>query len=101
MRMMMYIQLPIEPFNSMVRNGTAGQVMKDILDDLKPEAAYFGGREGKRGGILIVDISKPSDLPRLAEPWFMKFNATVEHSVCMKPEDLAQADLQALGKKWG
>ena len=75
--------------------------MKKILDDAKPEAAYFGERDGKRGGVLIVDVAKPSDVPRLAEPWFLSFNAEVKFRVAMTPEDLAQADLNALGKKWG
>jgi hypothetical protein len=101
MRMMILVECPLEPFNTMVRNGSAGPTMMKILDDMKPEAAYFGEREGKRGGILIVDVAKPSDVPRLAEPWFLKFNASVEFRVCMVPQDLAEADLNALGKKWG
>ena len=101
MRMIMLVNCPIEPFNAMVRNGTAGATMKKILDDIKPEAAYFGERDGKRGGILIVDVAKPSDIPRLAEPWFLNFNADVEFSVVMTPDDLVEADLLTLGKKWG
>ena len=101
MRMMMTVEFPLEPFNTVVRNGTAGSIMKKILDDAKPEAAYFGERDGKRGGVLIVDVAKPSDVPRLAEPWFLSFNAEVKFRVAMTPEDLAQADLNALGKKWG
>ncbi len=101
MRMMMQVEFPLEPFNTAVRNGTAGPTMKKILDDAKPEAAYFGERDGKRGGILIVDLAKPSDVPRLAEPWFLNFNADVRFRVVMTPEDLAKADLVALGKKWG
>ena len=99
--MMMMVEFPLEPFNAAVRNGTAGHTMKKILDDAKPEAAYFGERDGKRGGILIVDVAKPSDVPRLAEPWFLNFNAEVRFRIVMKPEDLAQADLEGLGKKWG
>jgi hypothetical protein len=98
---MMHVQCPIEPFNSMVRNGTAGSKMMKILDDLKPEAAYFGSQGGKRGGILIVDVAKPSDIPRLAEPWFLNFNAEVDFKAVMSPEDLVEADLLTLGKKWG
>ncbi len=101
MRMIMEVKFPLEPFNTAVRKGTAGQTIKQILDDLKPEAAYFGERDGKRGGILIVDVPKPSDVPRLAEPFFLKFDATVEFRVCMLPQDLGQADLEGLGKKWG
>jgi len=101
MRTMMLVQLPLEPFNSLVRKGTAASTMKRILDDAKPEAAYFSERDGKRGGILIVDLAKPSDVPRLAEPWFLNFNASVEFRICMTPQDLAESDLEALGKKWG
>ena len=101
MRMTLLFECPLEPFNTLVRKGTAGPIIKKILDEIKPEAAYFGEREGKRGGILIVDVAKPSDVPRLAEPLFLNFDAKVEFRVCMKPEDLAQADLEGLGKKWG
>jgi len=101
MRMMMKVEFPLEPFNTLVRNGTAGPTMKRILDDAKPEVAYFGEQDGKRGGFLIVDLAKPSDVPRLAEPWFLNFNAEVKFRVVMSPEDLAQSDLNALGKKWG
>lgn len=100
MRMMILVECPLEPFNTMVRDGSAGPTMMKILDDTKPETAYFGEREGKRGGILIVDVAKPSDVPRLAEPWFLKFNASVEFRVCMLPQDLAEANLDAIGKKW-
>ncbi len=49
---------------------------------------------------MIVNIDSPSDIPRLAEPWFLTFNAEVEFRVAMSPEDLGHADLDSLGKKW-
>jgi hypothetical protein len=100
MRMMMLVQFPIEPFNGAARSGTLGSKMKQILDTVKPEAAYFSERNGKRGGVFIVNINEPSEVPRLAEPWFLTFNAEVEFRVCMTPEDLARANLDELGKKW-
>ncbi|MGD0522155.1 MAG: panthothenate synthetase [Terracidiphilus sp.] len=100
MRVLMLVQLPIEPFNTAAKNGTVGAKMRQILDATKPEAAYFTERDGRRGGILVVNVDKPSDIPRLAEPWFLSFNAEVELRIAMTPEDLAHADLDALGKKW-
>ncbi len=100
MRMIMLVQCPIEPFNTEVRKGKAGAKIKAILDAIKPEAAYFSEREGRRGGIFIVNVDKPSDVPRLAEPWFLNFNAEVEFRIAMTPEDLAHSDLEGLGKKW-
>lgn len=101
MRMLIDLDLPVEPFNSYVRDGTAGEILGRILDDLRPEAAYFTEQGGQRGGILIVDVASPSDVPGIAEPFFLKFNAEVRFHVCMTPEDLAKAGLEELGKRWG
>ncbi|HEY7443173.1 MAG TPA: hypothetical protein VH701_12190 [Vicinamibacterales bacterium] len=43
------IQMPLEPFNARVKDGTAGQIIQSILAELKPEAAYFAEDLGKAG----------------------------------------------------
>ncbi len=101
MRMMMEIQFPLEPFNSYVRDGSAGQKIRKVMEAIKPEAAYFSERDGHRGGVLIVDVKDPSDVPRLAEPLFLTFNAEVKFRIAMTPEDLGKAGLEELGKTWG
>lgn len=75
-------------------------MIKRILDEIKPEAAYFTSQDGHRGGIIVVDLDKASDIPRLAEPFFLELNAEVELHPVMTPEDLAQAHLDTLGKTW-
>ncbi|MGO8815560.1 MAG: panthothenate synthetase [Terriglobia bacterium] len=100
MRILVRVTFPIEPFNTLVKNGSAGAKMKHILDELKPEAAYFTEFTGHRGGILIVNMESTSQIPAIAEPWFLTFNAQVEFHPVMLPEDLAKAGLDALGKKW-
>ncbi|MCB0668202.1 MAG: panthothenate synthetase [Saprospiraceae bacterium] len=99
--MMIKFQNPIEPFNSMVRNGTAGPIISKIMDELKPESVYFTARDGCRGGVMIVDLNDASEIPKYAEPFFLNFNSTVEFHPCMSPGDLVKADLDTLGKKWG
>ena len=69
MRMMVDFSLPLEPFNSLVKNGTAGPKLQQILADIKPEAVYFSERNGKRGGTMIVDLADPSRIPSIAEPF--------------------------------
>jgi hypothetical protein len=101
MRMLMTIKLPQEPFNSFVRDGSAGTKIKRILDEIKPEAVYFSEFDGNRGGILVVNLSDASEIPALAEPWFLTFDAEVEFRIAMTPEDLARASLETQGKKWG
>jgi hypothetical protein len=100
MRMLIDLQMPLEPFNTLVKNGTAGQVIQKILTDLKPEAAYFVARDGKRGGTIVVDVADASKIPAIAEPFFLHFNASVSFHPCMTPEDLAKAGLEELGKKY-
>lgn len=100
MRMLMHVECPIEPFNTAVRDGSAGPKIQKILAAMKPEAAYFSEHNGRRGGTFVVAVNSPSDVPALAEPWFLTFNAEVEFRIAMTPEDLARASLDGLGKQW-
>ena len=100
MRMLLNVTLPHEPFNTAVRNGTAGQIIGKILEAGKPEAAYFTEQDGHRGAVLIVNVNNPSDVPALAEPWFLNFQADCQFRIAMTPDDLRQVGLDQLGKKW-
>ena len=100
MRTMMIVRLPHEPFNAALRDGTADAKMERIMDAIKPEAVYYAALDGKRTPILIVEMADPSQIPVLAEPWFMTFGADVEFHPVMTQEDLEKAGLAALGKKW-
>jgi hypothetical protein len=99
--MLLHISFPHEAFNAAVRDGTAGQKLGRIMDETKPEAIYFTEQQGGRGAVMIVDVSDPSKIPALAEPWFLTFNASVEFRVVMTPDDLQKAGLDEVGKEWG
>jgi hypothetical protein len=99
--MLMQIKIPHEPFNTAMRKGTAGETLRRILDEIKPEAVYLSEYEGQRGAVLIVDVAEPSKVPALAEPWFLSFNANVEFHLVMNLDDLGKAGIDAIGKKWG
>jgi hypothetical protein len=100
MRMIMLVQFPIEPFNSLVRKGSLGKKMHQILEAIKPESAYFTERDGHRGAILVVNLKNESEVAVLAEPWFLVFNANVEYRIAMTAEDLGRANLGEIGKAW-
>jgi hypothetical protein len=99
--MLLKVRFPAEPFNALVRSGEAGKVLQSILDELKPEAVYFTEDRGQRGAVLVIDLANPSDVPKIAEPFFLNFNADCHLRVVMSPDDLKTAGLEALGKKWG
>lgn len=101
MRMLMYVTFQTETFNELMKKGEVGSAIKRILEDTKPEAVYFGEREGgERGAVVVLDVPSPADLPRLSEPWYLTFDALVEVRMCMTPEDLAGADFEAIAKKY-
>ena len=99
--MLVNVICPVEPFNSMVRNGTAGEIMGRIIESTKPESIYFTEIEGHRSVVMVVEIADPSAVPAIAEPWYLNFEAECEFRIAMTPEDLMGADLTNLGKKWG
>jgi len=99
MQMLMEVELPNEPFNSLLKKGTVGQTLQGVLDEIKPAAAYFSEQDGQRGAVLLVDVPDPARIPALAEPFFVRFDANVKFRVCMTPEDLARSGLEEIGRK--
>ena len=79
--MIIDFNFPLEPFNSLVKNGTVGQKLQQILEDVKPEAVYFSERNGQRGGLMILDVADPSKVPAIAEPLFLTFDANNPNSI--------------------
>ena len=100
MKMIMNVRIPHEPFNTLVREGKVSEVIRRILDDLKPESIYFTEQGGRRGAVAVIDVDDSSRIPFFAEPFFINFNADCEFRVAISPEDLGKAGLEELGKKW-
>ena len=101
MRLLMKISLPHETYNAAVKDGSAGSKTNAILDEVRPEAVYFTEFNGQRTVIMIVDLDKPSMIPKFAEPWFLTFQADVEFHVVMSRQDLQDAGFESLAEKWG
>ncbi len=101
MKMLINVIFPIEPFNSMVRDGSAGENIGRVIDDIKPESIYFTEQEGNRGAVMVVEVPDASAIPSIVEPWFLNFEANCEIRIAMTAEDLGNANLAALGAKWG
>lgn len=103
MRILMKVEFPVEAANAAMKAGSMPKTIQSILDEQKPEAAYFLASNGKRSGLLILDLKDPSQIPALAEPWFLAFNASVEIQPVMTPADLAKAGpaIEQAVKKYG
>ena len=103
MRVMIKAIFPVESANKAITDGSLGDTLGSILGDLKPESTYFGLQEGARTAFVVVDVTDSSELPRLVEPFFLAFNASVECFPVMVPEDLTTAgpDIGAAVQKYG
>jgi hypothetical protein len=87
----MKVAIPVETGNAAISDGSLGKTIESILADLKPEAAYFAGDNGKRTGFIFFDLKDASQIPAVAEPWFLAFDAHIELHPAMNLEDLKNA----------
>ena len=95
MRMLVDIQMPLEPFNARVKDGTAGQILQSILTELKPEAAYFYPEDGKRTALMVFDMKGSWQFPAMVEPLFQNLGASVQVTPVMNGEDLQRGFKEA------
>jgi hypothetical protein len=94
MKFIVEASFPLEPFNSYVRTGVAGQKIGQVLDSIKPEAAYFTDNGVGRGALLIVDLPDMSHVPHVTEPLMLTFDAAVHYRIAISPADLQSAGLE-------
>lgn len=91
MRCLIKVSMPTDIANERIADGSLSRTIESILSDLKPEAAYFAEDQGLRTGYIFCNLQKESDIPALAEPWFLAFNARVEFHPAMTMADLKNA----------
>ena len=90
MRMMLKASIPVEKGNYTIADGSLPRIVQEILGEMKPEAAYFLTLDGKRTSLVFFDLADPSQIPGVAEPFFMAFGANVEFYPVMNGDDLAK-----------
>lgn len=58
-----------EAGNEALRNGSMLKAIEQMMQQLRPEAAYFvGSEDGQRSCIVVFDMADPSQIPAISEP---------------------------------
>src|SRR5262249_24319265 len=70
------------------QDGTLPDIIRKTLETVQAESAYFITMDGQRTMLVVFDLNSPSDIPRIAEPLFMGFAASVDFIPGMNVEEL-------------
>ena len=90
MRFMLIVRMSTEMANATVREGRVGDLLQRTMEQLQPEAAYFGPLDGSRTAFLVVNLDDPSKIPAISEPFFQELGARIDFIPVMTPEDLTR-----------
>jgi hypothetical protein len=92
-----------EAGNDLLKDPEFGKKMHELLTEVKAEAAYFTTICGSRGAFVVVNLNDASQMPAIAEPFFLYLKAEIDWYPVMTPEDLGRAApaIEAANKKWG
>lgn len=88
MRIMVTFSFANPGANELVRSGKIAEVFGHLMEDLKPEAAYFFPEGGERGGLVVVNVQDSSEVAGIGERFWFGMGAQVEMRPVMNGEDL-------------
>ena len=91
MRLMLRFTIPVEKGNEAEANGTMAASIKELLERVKPEAAWFHLHEGKRAGTIIFDETDQTRMAVINEPLFAQLNAAIDIQPVVSMEELTKA----------
>jgi hypothetical protein len=97
MRTLLTATMEVTASNKAVMDGSLPKIVKDLMDKIHPEAAYFYTVDGCRSCFMVFDLKDPSEIPGIAEPLFNGMGARINFSPVMNPDDL-QKGLEAWQK---
>ncbi|AWT44551.1 MULTISPECIES: hypothetical protein [Streptomyces] len=88
MRVLVKASVDIDKGNEAIRSGKMADLVKETLEKIKPEAAYFGPLDGHRTMLLVVDLPDSSAIIPTLDPLFSNLDATIEVTPVMNVDDL-------------
>lgn len=94
MRLMLKFVIPVEKGNETAANGEMQAALDALVEQVRPEAAYFMVADGRRAGIVVFEENDPARLPQINEPLFARLNADVSIVPVLTAEELRKGLLK-------
>lgn len=90
MRVMVKFSIPVSHGNELVKSGKISRNFQSLMEDFKPEAAYFFPDNGQRSGFMIINVADSPDLVKVAESFWFGLHADISTTPVLNGEDLAK-----------
>ena len=97
MRMLLKVQMDVEAGNRAIKDGTLSATLERALGEVRPEASYFIAEDGLRTALIFFNLERESQIPVVAEPFFMNLGARVTLVPAMNSDDV-RAGLEEASK---
>ena len=78
MRLILRFSIPVQKGNEALSDGTLAQALRDLVEKVKPEAAFFHLDDGCRAGTIIFEATNHSEMAEINEPLFAKLDAKID-----------------------
>lgn len=103
MHYLLKVSFPVAAGNAALADPQFGEKMQRLLAEIKAEATYFTSINGQRGAYIVVNMEDASEIPGIAEPFFLWLKADLEFIPVMLPAELAKAApaIAAACSNWG
>lgn len=99
MRMLLKARIQTDHGNRAIQSGSMEKTLMSVMEELKPEAAYFTAEEGERCALIFFDMQEASELPKVCEPFFMEYDAKVTVQPAMTADDVRNGLAEWAGKR--
>ena len=93
MKFIAEVAFPLEPFNTHVRKGIAGDKLGEGLEGIKPRSCT-SPITAWVAALMIIEADSAAQAPHLTEPLMLNFDASVHYRVAMAPAELQSAGLE-------
>ena len=91
MRFLISARVPTERTNALIQEGRFPQTFQSVMEDLRPEAAYFTDMDGARGAYFVVNVEEPSEMAHKTETLLQGLGAEIRIRFVWTPEDVQEA----------